>query len=122
MFIDGSQAVIGPIYIPGETLCYNEFEIQIESTIKYIDEYLLYREYLEKETSFSPIIPPILDIVSGYSMMFITSFFVKRTSPVLERAVFINFEDMSVDYQNVLKLPRCPVCSATRPSYKHSFV
>jgi len=123
VLIDGSLAIIGPIYVPGETLCYSEFETQVESSMQYFDEYSLYREHLEQEdVSTPPILPPLLDITSGYALMFISRFVLKKKSSLLDKAIFINFEDMSLDSQHLLKLPRCPACQGTRPPYKNSFV
>ena len=90
--------------------------------MQYFDEYSLYREHLEQEgISTPPILSPLLDIASGYASLFITRFVLKKRSSLLDRAIFINFEDMSVDSQNLLKLPRCPACQGTKPPYKSSF-
>lgn len=124
VYTDGSLAVIGPLYVPGETLCYNEFEIQIEATLEHRDEYILYKDYME-ETGIGLshlVIPPILDIVSNYAAFFTAKFLTSGYSCINGRAIFINFEDLSLDYQNVLKLPRCPACANLKHAYKHSFV
>ncbi len=124
VYADGSQGIIGPTYIPGETLCYNEFEIQTEATIRLRDEYLLYKEYMEDEgiKNFNLVIPPLLDIISNFAVIFVINFLIKKYSPTVGRAIFINFEDFSIDFQEVLKLPRCPACEVTKPAYKHAFV
>jgi len=123
VYFDGSLGVIGPIYIPGESLCYNEFEIQMEATLRHRDEYILYKDYLEEKgicLSYF-VIPPLLNIISGYTVFFTVRFLINGYSALNDRAIFINFEDISIDYQNVMKLPRCPVCESIRPVYKHSF-
>jgi len=124
IWIDGSLGIIGPIYIPGETCCYSEFEIQSEAAIKLKDEYFLYKEFMEEEgfENANLVIPPYLDIVSSFSTSFIMYFLLKRYSPILGRAIFIDFEELSIDYQQVMKLPRCPACREIEPAYKHTFV
>jgi len=123
VYSDGSLAVIGPIYVPGETLCYNEFEIQVEACIKHRDEYILYKDYMEEKGigTYHFVIPPILNIISSYAAIFTTKFLLTRYSALNERAIFIQFEDLSIDYQNVFRLPRCPACG-DKVAYKHSFV
>lgn len=124
VYVDGSEGIIGPIIIPGETACYSEVEIQRESTIKFKDEYLLYKEYLEDEKIDVPnlVLPLYLNVVSNWATIFISRFLINKDPSLIEKVVFINFEDLSINFSQVMKLPRCPACQILRPVYKHSFV
>lgn len=124
VYTDGSAAVISPLFSPGETLCYSEFEMQVEAGVLHKDEYLLYKDYImenDSASSTSFVLPTILDIVSSYTTYAVAKFLIGADSPISERAVFIDFEDLSIDYQNILRLPRCPSCIQFRPAYKNSF-
>lgn len=124
VYIDGSEGMIGPIIIPGETACYNELEIQREACIGFKDEYLLYKEYLEDERVNVPcaILPMYLNVISNWASILISRFLINKDPTLLEKCIFVNFEDLSLDFATIMKLPRCPACHETKVAYKHSFV
>jgi len=124
VYVDGSEGIIGPIIIPGETACHSEVEVQREATIRFKDEYLLYKEYLEEEKLNVPnlVLPLYLNIVSNWATIFITHFLMNKDPSLIERVVLINFEDLSINFSSVMKIPRCPACQGIKPAYKHSFV
>ena len=123
VYPDGSEALLGPIYVPGETHCYSEFEIQREANISLRDEYLLYKEtLLESTDSGHQFLPPYLSLMSGWAVSAIVPFLVTGRSFAVGRCLFVEFERMSIDYQEILKLPRCPACSPLRPGYRHSYL
>ncbi len=129
VYFDGSEAVIGPIYAPGETACYNEFEIQNEACIARQDDYHVYKDSLTPPAAPAddrrvpdPVLPPFLAIASGWATAAALPFVAGVKSFLLERAVRIDFERLEIDYQDILRLPRCPACSPTRPAYRHTFL
>lgn len=124
VYVDGSEALIGPIYVPGETPCYNELEIQHEAAISLKDDYLLYKESLidDQVEPHHFVLPPYLNLLSGWTMTALLPFMISGRSFAVGRAVRIDFERVFVDYEDVLKLPRCPGCSAQRPAYRHTFL
>jgi thiazole/oxazole-forming peptide maturase SagC family component len=124
LYADGSEALIGPIYVPGETHCYSEFEIQREANISLRDEYLLYKETLLEEDldTRHQCLPPYLSMMSGWASSAIVPFLLTGRSFAVGRCLYIDFERMSVDFQEVLKLPRCPACSPLRPGYRQTYL
>ena len=129
VYFDGSEAVIGPIYVPGDTACYNEFEIQNEACIARQDDYHVYKDSLTSPAAPTddrrvpdPVLPPFLAIASGWATTAALPFMSGGKSFLLERAVHIDFERVEIDYQDILRLPRCPACSPTRPAYRHTFL
>ena len=129
VYFDGSEAVIGPLYVPGDTACYNEFEIQNEASIARQDDYHVYKESLAPpEASIGeprvpdPVLPPFLSIASGWATTAAIPFLAGAKSFLLEQAVHIDFERATIDRQNILRLPRCPACAPARPGYRHTFL
>lgn len=125
VFIDGSEALVGPLYLPGESCCYNEFEIQHEATLGTMkDDYLVYKEALNEGrldgSHFA--LPPYLGVASGLAATALLRFLVSGRSFLVGRCNRVDFERLSVDYEEVLRLPRCPACAATRPGYRHLFM
>ena len=129
VYFDGSEAVIGPIYVPGDTACYNEFEVQNEACIARQDDYHLYKDSLAAPTMpttdapvLDPVLPPFLAVASGWATTAALPFLAGGSSFLVERAVHVDFERTTIDYQNILKLPRCPACAPGRPGGRHTFL
>lgn len=129
VYFDGSEVVIGPLYVPGNTACYNEFEIQNEACIARQDDYHVYKESLTAPDPSAgcprvadPVLPPFLAIASGWATTAVLPFLSGGKSFLLERAIHVDFERAAIDYQNILKLPRCPACAPARPGYRNTFL
>jgi bacteriocin biosynthesis cyclodehydratase domain-containing protein len=125
VYLDGSEAVVGPLYVPGETCCYNEFEIQHEATLGPAkDEYLLYKETTNGHRPGGGrfALPPYLDVAAGLAVVAVAHFLLQGRSYLVGRANRVDFERMSIDFEEVLRLPRCPACSPARPGYRHLFM
>ena len=124
-FMDGSEACIGPIYVPGETCCYNEFEIQSEATLStQPSEYYAYKEEMSKNGLYSHqfAFPPYASIAAGFVASSAASFLLSGKSSLVGRCFRINFEKPYVDYEEILKLPRSPVSADMRNGYRHMFL
>ena len=124
-FMDGSEACIGPIYVPGETCCYNEFEIQSEATLSvHPSEYYAYKEEMSKNGLYSHqfAFPPYASIAAGFIAGTASSFLFSGKSSLIGRCFRINFEKPYVDYEEILKLPRSPVSVDMRNGYRHMFL
>ena len=124
-FMDGSEACIGPIYVPGETCCYNEFEIQSEATLSIQrSEYYTYKEEMSRNGLYSHqfAFPPYASIAAGFVVGTTSSFLLSGKSSLIGRCFRINFEKPYVDYEEVLKLPRSPASVDMRNGYRHMFL
>jgi bacteriocin biosynthesis cyclodehydratase domain-containing protein len=124
VYADGSEAFVGPIYVPGETPCYNEREIQHEATIGLRDDYQLYKEHSTPAELAARhfIIPPYLGIMGGFTTTALLGFLLNEGSFAVAQCVRVDFERLSIDYENVLKLPRCPACRDPRPAYRNTYL
>ena len=124
-FMDGSEACIGPIYIPGETCCYNEFEIQSEATLSsQRSEYYTYKEEMSKNGLYSHqfAFPPYASIAAGFVAGTASSFLLFGKSSLIGRCFRINFEKPYVDYEEILKIPRSPTSVDMRNGYRQMFL
>ena len=124
-FVDGSESCIGPIYVPGETCCYNEFEIQSEATLSiHPGEYYTYKEEMSKNGLYSHqfVFPPYASIAAGFVVGTVSSFLLSGKSSLIGRCFRINFEKPYVDYEEILKLPRSPASVDMRNGYRHMFL
>ena len=124
-FMDGSESCIGPIYVPGETCCYNEFEIQSEATLSIqSSEYYTYKEEMSKNGLYSHqfVFPPYASIAAGFVAGTASSFLLSGKSSLIGRCFRINFEKPYVDYEEILKLPRSPTSVDMRNGYRQIFL
>jgi bacteriocin biosynthesis cyclodehydratase domain-containing protein len=123
VYFDGSEAVVGPTYVLGETCCYHEFETQAQASLRYGGEHVVYKEFLrdlDHDEGF--VLPAYAMIAAGWAVTSALRFLLEGTTFTVGRALHINFETLSVDVQDVLKLPRCPACGGERPAYRNLFL
>jgi thiazole/oxazole-forming peptide maturase SagC family component len=123
-YLDGSEGIIHPISMPGETACYYELEAQSESTLTRKQDYHLYKEETLSpgETNVASPIAPYIDVIGGMTVMAALHFLMGKPSIAADQTIRLDFERMAIDYQTILKLPRCPACSGLRPAYRHLFL
>ncbi len=122
--MDGSEAYLGPIYIPNVTCCYSEVEIQYTaSSIGVKEEYLTYRETLDYYhlNDMHLVLPPFLETAASMSVLGCIQYLLNGESHLVGRCIRYDFERLSVDYEEIMKLPRCPACAPFKP-YRHTFL
>ena len=66
-------------------------------------------------------LPAYADIVAGNASVAAVHYLVRGTSHLLGRVMIIDFGGMRIDTEDVLRLPRCPVCASRRPPYRPPF-
>lgn len=122
--MDGSEGIIGPVCLPGETACYLEFELQTESASRGIETLLELKEHRRRaEPRLSPWrAPHHVDIVGGLAVEAVLSFMRTGACFALERALRFDFERSQLDTQDVLRIPRCPACGPLRAPYRNPFL
>lgn len=122
--MDGSEATIGPMFVPGQSACYNEYEVQIEASCFGVkDEFLTYREAMSRGDLGSEhlSLPSYSDIAAGMTATALVRFLIGGKAFLMGRSIRYDFERLSVDTEEVLRLPRCPACAPLRP-YRHSYL
>lgn len=121
---DGSEVVIGPLIVPGRSPCYNEYEIQHESSRVLRNEYLLYKEELAGRPVLATpqLLPPYASIAASWAVTGVLPYLLDGASFLVGRVVRVDFERLEVINERVLRLPRCPACSGLRPDFRHPFL
>jgi bacteriocin biosynthesis cyclodehydratase domain-containing protein len=111
--IDGNIGLSGPLFVPPDTACYNDYESLTRSTSSNPAMDRVYHRFLLRRGSgsFFPGLPAYVDIVAGYAALSAVHYLVSGNSLAVGRLMSIDFEEMQMDIQDVLRLPRCPVCS-----------
>jgi bacteriocin biosynthesis cyclodehydratase domain-containing protein len=114
--IDGAVGAAGPLFDPPHTACYNDYEVLARATSTNPAMDRLFHRYLQGHGSTSPSVdffpglPSYVEIVAGYAGLAAVEFLVTGSTWALERVTTIDFDSTVIDSQDLLRLPRCPVC------------
>jgi bacteriocin biosynthesis cyclodehydratase domain-containing protein len=113
--IDGNVGIVGPLFNPPYTACYNDFRTLSAAATPSPDMMNRYRRHMldRPVSSFFPGLPAYADIVAGHAALAAVGQLLGR-HPFVDRVMLIDFERMLVDTEDVLRLPRCPVCATER--------
>jgi bacteriocin biosynthesis cyclodehydratase domain-containing protein len=107
--VRGFDGLVGPVVFPGETACFECLQRRIEANLSSPGEYEQYREALEP--SFASVgLPSFSRAVAGYASVDLLYLLAYGQSFTVERTLAVNFLNLSVEVNEVLKLPRCPAC------------
>jgi bacteriocin biosynthesis cyclodehydratase domain-containing protein len=117
VLIDGNIGIIGPLCEPPYTACYNDFRTLATASTPSAAMMNRYRRHIRERSasSFFPGLPAYADIVAGYATLAAVHRLLGRPSFASGRVMFVDFEQMQIDVEDVLRLPRCPVCSEATP-------
>lgn len=115
---DGSEGVAGPIFVPGDTCCYNEFELQgIAAAGSLKRDVITYYDAVtatgQADLGIAP--SPYIDVVTGQFTAGLLTYLTSGSSFLVSRAIRTDFERMSVDYEDIKRIPRCSACAPFRP-------
>jgi bacteriocin biosynthesis cyclodehydratase domain-containing protein len=123
--VDGNFGRVGPLFIPVHTACYNDYRTLDAATANTANPGMArkYHQHILKRgaASFFPGLPAYAEIVAGYTSLALVHFLLRNSSFALGRVLTIDFDRMLIDVEDVLKLPRCPVCGGERSAYQPPF-
>jgi thiazole/oxazole-forming peptide maturase SagC family component len=117
--VDGNIGLVGPMFLPPHTACYNCYRTLADAPTISQSMSRKYRQHILRRgaCSFFPGLPAFAEVVAGYTSFVVLQFLLQNTSYALGRVQSIYFDRLLVDIEDVLRLPRCPVCSNDRPPY-----
>jgi bacteriocin biosynthesis cyclodehydratase domain-containing protein len=121
--IDGNFGLVGPLVIPHQTACYNDFRTLYEASNPAAQMARRYRQHLlrRKASTFFPGLPVHVDVVAGLASLAAIHFLIQGHCFAAGRVAVVDFDRLTTDVENVLRLPRCPVCADQRPPYQPPF-
>jgi bacteriocin biosynthesis cyclodehydratase domain-containing protein len=105
---DGRYASIGPLYVPGETCCYECFRLRRRANLDVGDELAL----LEATPAGYPAAPCLHALVAGLAATLALEWLVFRDDHA--PAAFYSIElgrGLGVNLHHIHRVPRCPACS-----------
>jgi bacteriocin biosynthesis cyclodehydratase domain-containing protein len=123
IMIDGNRGLVGPQFRPPDTACYNDYQVLARAAAPSGAMVRKHRRHLlaNRPMAFLSGLPAYADIVAGHGSVAAAHFLLRGTSHLLGRVMIIDFDGMRIDVEDVLKLPRCPVCATKRAAYRPPF-
>jgi bacteriocin biosynthesis cyclodehydratase domain-containing protein len=121
--VDGPSLVVGPLFRPFETACFNDFDTQEEAGRTLLMEHLFYKSQLEREGLERRRLPRfVTDLGAALSTIGVVQALSGRRSLLEGTVVRYDLERLEVVREVVMRLPRCPACVAGNPDYRHPFL
>jgi len=109
--IDGTEAMIGPTFIPGQTACYTCFELRLEANLVEFDAYCRHRDFALREPGQrTRHVGAVLDLTAGYLGYDLFRLLTLGHGLTQGRYIRLNFTYGATETNDVLRLPRCPEC------------
>ena len=118
--MDGNFGIIGPMFNPPDTACYNDYRTLVVAATPSVLMTRKHREYLLRRGtgSFFAGLPSYADIVAGHASVAATHFLLRKTCFASGCVMMIDFERMEIDVEDVFKRPRCPVWGGQEAAHR----
>jgi bacteriocin biosynthesis cyclodehydratase domain-containing protein len=105
---DGRYAAVGPLYLPGDTCCYECFRLRRRAGLGSGTDFAL----VDQAPSDCPAAPALDVVLAGLASLVVSTWLVQRDhyTPGTFLAVEL-LPTLAVSGHYVYRVPRCPVCS-----------
>jgi bacteriocin biosynthesis cyclodehydratase domain-containing protein len=105
---DGRFASVGPLFVPGESCCFECYRRRRRANVAYGDTY----ELVEEVPTQAPSPPAVEALVASAAALAIAQFIAAGDRTIVGRFQAVELRPVaSVTLHHVLRVPRCPVCS-----------
>ena len=122
LYADGPEVQIGPLVQPGESACYSCFEVQDEGARHLRDEFLVFKDDLDRQNQIMVASPVVAAMGAAWAGVALADLFGQTASRFRERVLRVETERLEVASHRILQMPRCPSCSRWRPELQHTFL
>ena len=120
--VDGTEAVVGPFVIPGETACYLCHDLQDEGARHLRDEFIVYKDSLRRGIPGPGADPAVAGLAAAWLRLALDRWRSDSRGFLDQRVLRVECSRMEVMTHRILTIPRCPACSTTRAELQHTFL
>lgn len=107
----GYDGIVGPLIVPGESSCYECFRRRREANLPEADEYGAFEEAADRrQESPGPDVRAFERVVAGLGTVDALNYLTYGFGFTAGRIVHYDFATFSMEVNDVLPMPRCPVC------------
>jgi bacteriocin biosynthesis cyclodehydratase domain-containing protein len=123
----GFDGLVGPVFRPGKTGCYNCLERRIAANLSNPESYADYRNgFGEVEAEAGSLASVGLHaygrMLAGYATVDLLNLLAYGQAYTVGKTITVNFLDLSTEVNDVLKLPRCEACGKSAGEDDKRFV
>lgn len=112
----GSEGVVGPSILPGETPCYTCYQLRMKGNVDFYPEHEAFEQFLIDNPNTSVTygsIPAFYSIVANHVALEAVKMITKSMpSSIYGNVYTIDFFTLRQGLHKVLKIPRCPSCGS----------
>lgn len=120
-YLDGPEVIVGPLFVPGETGCFHDFDVMEEAGRSMMIDHL----YM-KMNGASAIPTQVPAFVPSLAASYLTSSVIQHVLGVgshLEGEFLrIDLDRLEIIRQRATRLARCPACTENRPDIRNPFL
>ncbi|WP_314145873.1 TOMM precursor leader peptide-binding protein [uncultured Leifsonia sp.] len=120
VYVDGAECVIGPLFYPGHTGCFHDFDIMDESARSLRLDYLYYKGATMKAGRNLPDF--VADLAASYATASVLQHLGGKGSFLEGFVLRVDLERLEIIRDQLIQLPRCPACIQKRPYLRHPFI
>ncbi len=114
--VDGPFVLIGPLFVPGDTSCFECFETRIAMNLRDNKSYVEYKQALASglavRSGTSPIIRLLYRLLASHTAIEAFNFAFSGRSTLIDKMLAIHIPSMEFSYHEVLRMPYCSACGA----------
>lgn len=118
----GFNGIVGPTIYPGTTPCYNCFRDRMLANVEQPRLFGAFERKCANDGAGQPVDRPHLRLLAGYASMDLMNLLAYGQGYTVSRIITTNSLDMSIEFNDVLKSPRCDVCGAASGDRHQRFV
>lgn len=112
------RALVGPIFVPPDTACYECYRRRVDSHRRYLGAYRALEQWRQTQTApqpSEPVLPAIAQIVAHWAALEMLAYLSGvQPARTVGRVLVYCPQDARTDFETVLKIPWCPVCANAR--------
>lgn len=120
-YLDGPEILVGPLFVPGETGCYHDFDVMEESGRSMKLDHLFM-----KMNGASAVATQVPEFVASLAASYLTASVLQHVLGVgshLEGHLLrIDLDRLEIIRQRATRLARCPACNENRPDIRSPFL
>jgi len=112
--LDGPFLLIGPLFIPHRSSCYECFETRVTMNLRESASYQRYKLALAQgnvKSGSMPIQPTLIGVLASLTAMEVLNYSVTRCAFTVQKVLAIYLPTMEVTFNEVLRIAGCSACS-----------
>jgi bacteriocin biosynthesis cyclodehydratase domain-containing protein len=114
--VDGPFLLVGPLFVPGDSSCFECFETRVAMNLRDSKGYIEYKQALAAGLPIQPRPSQVLKlldkVLASHVAMEAFNFALSGRSTLIDKMLAIHLPSMEFTYHEVLRLPYCSACGA----------